>query len=433
MLARTLRVYRESFSGLSRAAWLISLASFINRSGTMVIPFLSIYLISVLGFSLEQAGVAMTIFGVGSLCGSYLGGYLTDKIGYYRVFFWSLFLGGALFILLGFVKSVEGIYAVIFVLSTFGESFRPATMAALAIHSAPETRTRSYSLMRMSINLGFTIGPAVGGLLAGLYGYDLLFWVDGITCISAALFFRFALKPKKVAASEAVETSETPSLRVPSPYTDRPYLVFLFLTVIGAFVFLQIISTLPVYYEREMHLSEGQIGALLALNGFVVFLLEMPMVFTLEKRMKVLNCIGAGVLLFGAAYLILNLSVTSMAVAVVSMLALSLGEIFNMPFANSFALSRSVEANRGKYMGMYSMSYSVAHIIGPYTSMRIADNWGFSTLWYLLAGLSVVTFVGFMLLKSGRQAVIQAVKSGSPRLFLQKRRNRREKPDTVGF
>ena len=365
----------------------------------MVLPFLSIYLISDLGFTMKQAGAAMTLFGFGSFLGSYLGGYFSDKIGYYRVLFWSLTLGGLLFILLGFVKSINGVYAMIFVLSSIGDAFRPATMAALAAHSSPENRTRSYSLMRMSINLGFTIGPAIGGVLAFWKGYQTLFWVDGITCIASAIAFRVFLNPKKAMNAPKEAASEHIERPAQSPYNDRQYLIFLLLTVVSATVFLQIISSLPVYYKQEMHLSEGKIGALLAFNGLIVFLMEMPLVFMLERKMKRMNCIGAGVLMFGFGYAILNSAPQSLAIAVLGMLALSIGEIFNMPFANSFALSRTTDANRGKYMGLYSMTYSLAHIFGPYFSMKIAERHGFDILWYISAVLSLLAFVGFMMMK----------------------------------
>ncbi len=399
MLSRTISAYLESYRGLSRSAWLISLASLINRSGTMVLPFLSVYLISDLHFTMEQAGIAMTLFGIGSFFGSFLGGNLTDKVGYHRVLFWSLFSGGVGFMALGNVKSLEGIYAMILVLSIVGEAFRPATMAALAAHSTPENRTRSYSLMRMSINLGFTIGPAVGGVLAAWKGYYSLFWVDGITCIASAIFFRMFLNPKQQSEADKVASESAESPVVQSPYKDKQYLIFLLLTMLGATVFLQIISTLPVYYAKVIHMSEWQIGALLGLNGLIVFLTEMPLVFTLERKMKRMNCIITGIVLYAFGYLVLNIAPQSVAIAVLSMFALSIGEIFNMPFANSFALSRTTDANRGKYMGLYSMTYSVAHIIGPYFSLKIAERYGFDLLWYGSGVICIFVVWGFMGMK----------------------------------
>lgn len=364
----------------------------------MVIPFLSVYLTTKLGFTLGQAGGAMAIFGLGSLAGSFIGGHLTDRIGYYPVLFWSLLLGGGMFISLGYVSSVPAVYTTIFILSVIADSFRPATMTAIGAYSQPENRTRSFSLLRMAINLGWSVGPAIGGFLAASVGYGALFWADGLTCMAAAFAFRFYLKPKK-SSKEKEAGSKAEKGNAPSAYEDRTYLVFLTMSTVVAIIFMQILSTLPVFYKQELQLSEAVIGALLALNGLLVFFLEMPMVFTLERRVNGLTSIGIGVLLYGASYLILNLPVAGLVLAVISMAMLSVGEIFNMPFTNTFAMSRTTDANRGQYMGLFSMSYSAAHIAGPYLSMKVAGFWGFSVLWYLMGALSVVIYFGFMLLK----------------------------------
>ena len=366
----------------------------------MVIPFLSIYLTTQKGFSLGDAGLTMLFFGLGSFTGSFLGGYLTDKIGYYSVMFWSLFLAGFLFVFLGYVNSLRGIWATVFILSAIGDSFRPATMTAVGVYSRPENRTRSFSLMRMAINLGWSIGPATGGLLIAILGYKALFWADGLTCIGAALFFRFMLQPKKKAkTSEEVEPVPIEKLKARSPYKDGTYLVFLAMTTIGAIIFMQIISTLPVFYNQEMHLSEAEIGGLLALNGLIIVFLEMPLIFTMERKLNGLDSIAWGVLMYGFAYLVFNFAPAGIAIAVVSMISLSIGEIFNMPFTNTYVMSRTTDANRGRYMGLFSMSYSVAHIVGPAVSFKIAEYWGFDTLWYILGVLSVAVYFGFMLMK----------------------------------
>ncbi len=400
MIARTVSLYRDSFSGLSKSVWLLSAVTFINRSGTMVIPFLSVYLTAQKGFSLGDAGMTMLFFGLGSFAGSFLGGYLTDKIGYYSVLFWSLFLGGFLFVVLGYVDSLWGIWATVFVLSTIGDSFRPATMTAVGVYSRPENRTRSFSLMRMAINLGWSVGPAAGGLLIATLGYDMLFWADGLTCIGAALFFRFMLKPKKkVESAGETEVEPVKKQKAPSAYKDKTYLVFLAMTTIGSLIFMQLISTLPVFYNQEMHLSEAEIGGLLALNGLLIVLVEMPLIFTLERKFNGLDSIAWGVLMYGFSYLVFNLVPAGMFVAIVSMIALSFGEIFNMPFTNTYAMSRATDENRGQYMGLFSMSFSLAHIVGPAVSFKVAELWGFGTLWYILAGLSVLVYFGFMLMK----------------------------------
>ncbi|MEY3367868.1 MAG: hypothetical protein RI973_1023 [Bacteroidota bacterium] len=402
MITRAFSVYKDAFSGLPHSVWLLSTVTLINRSGTMVIPFLSIYLTTQKGFSLEDAGITLFLFGLGSLIGSFSGGYLTDKIGYFRVIFWSLLLGGFLFIATGYAEGTWGIWASVLALSIIGESFRPATMTAIGVYSQPENRTRSFSLMRMAINLGWSVGPAVGGLLISGVGYRALFWVDGLTCIFAAIFFALVLKPKEKQgeAGEAAAGQEKPApVAVVSPYQDKPYLFFLLITTVSAIVFMQIISTLPVYFNREVHLTEAEIGALMALNGLLIVMLEMPVIFVMESRLGKVSSIGLGVLMYGVSYAILNLAPPGMLIAAVSMTVLSIGEIFNLPMANTYAMSRTTDANRGRYMGLFSMTWSVAHILGPAASFKVAEHLGFNALWYIVAGLSVAVYLGYWLLE----------------------------------
>ncbi|MFL5739637.1 MAG: MFS transporter, partial [Flavisolibacter sp.] len=197
MLLSSVQLYRNAYNGLSRHVWWLSLVIFINRSGTMVIPFLTVYLTDK-GYSLAQAGYAMAAFGTGAIAGAYLGGRLTDRLGHFYVQVFSLLMNGILFIVLGQMRTLPQIIVCIFILSTLGESFRPANSAAIAAYSNDANRTRSYSLNRLAINLGWSIGPAVGGLLASR-SYSLLFWVDGLTCIIASMLLYLVFSPVKEA------------------------------------------------------------------------------------------------------------------------------------------------------------------------------------------------------------------------------------------
>jgi MFS family permease len=194
MVKASIQLYRNAYSGLPREMWWLSFVMFINRSGTMVIPFLTVY-ITHKGYTLAEAGYVMGAFGAGSILGGFLGGRLTDKYGFYWVQVSSLFLNGLLFIILGQMESIFKIGLTIFVLSSLGEAFRPANAAAIAAYSTEENRTRCYSLNRLAINLGWAVGPAIGGILAGI-NYKLLFWVDGFTCIAASGLLLITLLPK---------------------------------------------------------------------------------------------------------------------------------------------------------------------------------------------------------------------------------------------
>lgn len=106
MIATTARTYRNAYSGLSRSTWLLSLVMLINRSGTMVVPFMTLYLTSPqMGYSVGQAGIVFGLFGLGAFSGAFFGGKMTDRIGFYPVQMITLIGGGVLFIVLGQMKS----------------------------------------------------------------------------------------------------------------------------------------------------------------------------------------------------------------------------------------------------------------------------------------------------------------------------------------
>ncbi len=392
MIVRTLRLYRDSFQGLSKPVWLLAVVMFINRMGTMVIPFLTIYLTTRLGFTLGQAGWAMTCFGLGSVVGSWLGGRLTDRYGSYPVQFWALFLGGMLFISLQWLRLPWQMYLMIFCVSAVADAFRPASMAAVGAYSKPENRTRSFSLLRLAINLGWSAGPAIGGWLAAHAGYAWLFWADGLTCIAAALALRILLSPART--SRHVQEEAEPHSEGRSPWSDGHYMFFLSLTIVGAVVFMQFFSSLPVFYKQVLHLDEHVIGLIMAYNGLLVFAFEMPLVYIAERRFHQLHCIMAGTLLYAISYVVLNVPGWPLGIALVGMTALSFGEIMNMPFTNTYAISRATASNRGQYMGLFTMAFSSAHVIAPALGMQVAAHFGFSTLWWLLGALSMIVIAG---------------------------------------
>src|SRR3954469_23844029 len=185
MLTATIRLYKNAYTGLSLHTWYLSAVMLINRSGTMVIPFMTIYCTQELHFSITQAGFVMGLFGFGAIAGALIGGRITDRFGFYPQQVASLLLGGIMFIVTGYLHTYLSLCIGTFILSVCNESFRPANATAIAFYSKQENRTRSYSLNRLAINLGWAVGGAIGGFLASI-NYKLLFWVDGCTNIAAA-------------------------------------------------------------------------------------------------------------------------------------------------------------------------------------------------------------------------------------------------------
>lgn len=374
------------YQGLSREVWFMALTMLINRSGAMVIPFLSLYLTNFLEFSFEQVGWIMSCYGLGSLAGVYIGGKLADGIGYYRVMYLSLLGTGFMFFVIQLIQDFYGFCLGVFFLTIIADMFRPAVWVALDDYSQVENRTRSVTLIRLAINLGFSLGPALGGFLITYVSYRSLFWIDGFTCFVACLIILRFLHQK----SKVIKKDKKANKATLSPYRDRPYLVFWFAMFLIGFTFMQYFSTIPLYYSQRLGLDEDKIGLLLAMNGFLIFLLEMPIVHSLEKgKLESLKIVIGGTFLLMLSFLVLTIG-PLIGFAVIGIIFMTFGEMLGFPFSNSFALDRSKLGNQGAYMALYSMSFSVAHILGPNIGMQFSDKYGFETTWYLMGGICLI-------------------------------------------
>ena len=222
--------YRNSFSNLSRNAWILSIVMLINRSGSMVLLFTSLYLTRDLGFTIGQAGIVMSFYGIGSVLGSYAGGWLTDRKNHFDIMVFSLLTSGLILLLMLTATSMIFLSAIIFLYAYTADMFRPANSAAIAAYSTPENRTRSVSLVRLAVNLGFFVGPAVGGFVALHLGYKWLFIIDACTSFAAAAML-FAYLPRKV-HSEIPHDNEVLKDSTTSAYRDYRYLFFILMTAL---------------------------------------------------------------------------------------------------------------------------------------------------------------------------------------------------------
>ena len=357
----------------------------------MVVPFLTIYCTQKLNFSIVQAGMIMSIFGLGSVFGAFIGGKITDKIGFYYLQVGALLSGGLMFILIGFLESFLSLALGTFILSMCNESFRPANSTAVAYYSNENTRTRSYSLNRLAVNLGWSFGGALGGFIAS-YDYHLLFILDGATNILSAILL---MKLLPVVKKQKTEKHEHEKPLILSAYRDKLYLVFILLTTLFASCFFQLFTLQTVFFKSEWHLSEQFIGGLMAMNGLIIVGTEMVIVSNLEGRKPPLFLIGTGIIIAAISYTILNLMPAAAWAALISIILITIGEMLSMPFMNTFWISRSEESNRGEYAGLYTIAWSVAQIIGPIYGAFLIDYGGYSLFWWVITGICLLTAAGF--------------------------------------
>ena len=359
----------------------------------MVLPFLALYGTNELGFSIAKAGIVTGMYGAGSLLGSWLGGVLTDRIGFYKVLSRSLILGGIGMASLIFFRDFYWLCLAVFVTSTIADASRPPLMAAISLFSKPENQTRAISLVRMALNLGISIGPAVAGFLAGNVGYDWLFILDGITCVGAAVFLVFQLNPEQRAKKNqsAAEDEVDPSIT-----SDWLYMIFLVVTGINIIAFIQILSTVPLFFQEQLLMNETQIGIFFTFNGLLVFFFEMPLVAFSQKRWNPFTSMILGAVLIGMGHLFLNLPLHWILVVAGYNLLVSFGEIINFPFGNSLSLARAPKSQKGKYMGLWAMMFSSAFIIAPILGTQLVEASGFFTTWLIIAGMSFAMVPGFI-------------------------------------
>lgn len=400
MLTSFKELIRNSYSGLSKEIWLLALLTLINRTGSMVILFMTIYLTSELNFTYTQAGIAMSCFGAGSVVGAWVGGFLTDRIGYYNTMFATLFGAGICFFILMYMTTFYAFCIMVFIVSSIADGFRPASMASISAYAKPDNHNRSLSLIRLAINLGFAGGAAVTGTISTLFGYKWLFIIDGTTCILAAFFLLAALKPKEEVIVKDEEVLLDESGKGTSAYKDQTYLLFIFFKMIAAIVFMQLFSTVPVFLKEVLLYNESQYGLLMMTNGLIIVAIEMPLVYLLETRYNRMSLVIIGYAMIASGFLVLGFAQFAVTMTVsYFILAISVGEVIGFPFSNAFALSRSTQGRRGEFMGLYSMAFSIAFIIAPSLGLYVAEAYGFPVLWWGMTGLGAISVLGFVYTK----------------------------------
>ncbi len=388
--------YINTYSGLSKESWMLSVVMLINRSGAMVLPFMGIYMKEQLGYELKEVGFALSFYGIGSIFGSWFGGWLCDKIGSFKTQVASLFACIPLYLMLPNFESLVAICSLLFVLSFAYETFRPANSVAITRYAKKENITRAFSLNRMAMNLGFSIGPALGGFLAE-YSFYLLFVINAVACFIAAIVFILFFGKRK-ARNESLNDNLTKEQKAAqkkrSPYTDYQFLFYTLFCAFFAISFFQLLNTLPLFLENGVGLSKDEIGLVMGFSGLVIVLLEMPMVAIAEKRLTIVQIMFWGTIITGLSFFLYTID-KSLVMIYLAVTLMSIGEILVLPFMSTVTAFRSGPLNKGAYMGVNGISMGIGLIVSPYLGTIIASNYGFDILWTGTFVLLVLTAIGY--------------------------------------
>jgi predicted MFS family arabinose efflux permease len=423
--------YVQAYRGLPRRAWILFAVNLVNSSGSMVIFFLSLYLTRKLGLGTARAGQALSLYGAGSLAGAFLGGWLADRIGSITVQKTSLAVCGVLLIALGQADSLAAILPLLFGLALFAGMLYPANATSMSKICPPELQVKGFALNRLANNLGATIGPAIGGVLA-LHDYRLLFWADGLTSLAAAALFALLWRAPLRMRGARAETDTAASARaggepflyddVPgqdpadrpldpagsgnkssgrSPWRDGPFLLLMLIFLVWCAVFIQVLTTFPLYMRNVYGLAENRIGQLFAVNTILIVTLEMILMERIRKY-PLVRMINVSFILLGAGLGLMPLG-RGFAFGALTVAVWTFGEMLSMPLVSALIAGRADDANRGRYMGLFSFVFSLAFIIAPAGGTAIYGRFGGDAVWIVCAALCVFLAAAFSALRPALQ------------------------------
>ncbi|MDQ6828288.1 MAG: MFS transporter [Gemmatimonadota bacterium] len=378
--------------GLPAPVWIVFAATLVNRAGSMVLPFMVLYVTRHLGVRPALAGMALTVYGIGGLVSGPIAGRLSDRFGPFAVLRVSLVMSGIILFVFPLARRFETFLVITFAWALIGESVRPASLAALTSFVRPEQRKAAVAVNRLAINLGMSVGPAIGGFLATV-SFPLIFVVDGATALAAGVVLSVLLAVRPVARLEArggsEETLYLENERGVSVLRDRRAMVFLTGIFLMAVVFYQHEGAMPLFLVRDLHYRESFYGMLFAVNTVLIVLLEVPLNLAMKRwSARWTLVLGATLIAVGFGSMAVLHSAPGLLLAAV---VWTFGEMIAMPASGAYVADIAPPGRSGEYAGAYAAAYSLAVLVGPWAGTIALEQVGGTVLW---CGALVVGLLG---------------------------------------
>lgn len=388
------RAVRESVSGLPREFWWLWTSTLVNRLGAFVATFMALYLTLDRGYSASYAGLVAALHGLGGVISSLGAGVMTDRLGRRPTLLVAQVSTAVSVAALGFVRDPVGIAAVAFLVGMASNASRPAVQAMMADIVRPEDRIRAFSLNYWAINLGFAISSAGAGFIAE-YSYLTGFLIEaGMTLVCAVLVF-VKLPESRPGKESADSSAESGAVSLVTVLRDGRYMSVVGLSFLIALVFQQGYLALPVAMG-EAGFTPADFGMAIAVNGVLIVVLQIPVTRFIEHRdpgrLLVISSLLAG---YGFG---LTAFAGSVGVFALTVCVWTLAEIVNAPTQTGLVVRLSPVHGRGRYQGMYTMSWAVASLVAPLMSGFVIDHWGAEWLWGMCAVVGTVAGLGYGLL-----------------------------------
>ncbi len=347
---------RKDIAAMPRTIWVLFVGTLINRFGSFVFVFLAVYLTGK-GYTAPQAGLAIGAYGIGAICASLVGGWLADHLGRRNTIVLSMVLSAGVMMGLSQADAYPLLMSLTILAGFCAEMYRPAATALIADVTTPAQRVTAYALYRLAINAGFAIGPAVGGLMAHK-SFFLLFVGDATTSLVYACIAIAAL-PNRVVAHHATQSGKS-ALR--AIVHDSSFLMFLASTMAASMVFMQHVSSYPLWIT-SLGYSSSVFGLLISLNGVIICLTELPLT-TVTRRLPARRVMVIGMLVFGAGFALTGL-VRTIPLLACTVVVWTIGEMFYFPMAAAHVANISPPDMRGRYQGAWGISWGLGAVLGP--------------------------------------------------------------------
>ena len=389
--------------GLPASVWIVFATTFVNRAGTMVVPFMVLYVTRHLGVRPALAGVALTVYGLGGLVSGPIAGRLCDRLGAFAVLRGALVLSGLILLAFPLASRFGTFLAITFVWSLVAESVRPATMTALTSVVRPEQRKVAVAVNRLGINLGMSVGPAVGGFLATV-SFPLLFVVDGASALAAGLVLTALLAWRPLALLAAGRLGDDPLALENRPGTsvlrDPRAVVFLTGVFLMGVVFYQHEGAMPLFLVRDLHYRESFYGLLFVVNTVLIVVAEVPL------NLAMAGWSHRGTMVLGAVLYALGFGSMALLHSVpgllLSAVVWTFGEMIAIPASSAYAADIAPPGRTGRYAGAYAAMFSLAILVGPWAGTIALEQFGGTALW---SGILVIGLLSAAVLSLTDQRV----------------------------
>ncbi|MEV6311631.1 MFS transporter [Streptomyces sp. NPDC051840] len=385
----------QTVAGLPKEFWWLWTSTLVNRLGAFVATFMALYLTLDRGYSASYAGLVASLHGLGGVVSSLGAGVMTDRLGRRPTMLIAQISTAVSVAVLGFMVHPVAIAGVAFVVGMASNASRPAVQAMMADIVRPEDRVRAFSLNYWAVNLGFAVSSAGAGFVAE-YSYLAGFMGEAALTLLCAVVVFLKVPESRPEAPPLVSGADAPDdVRLSTVLRDGRYMGVVGLSFLVALIFQQGYVGLPVAMGTD-GLSSSDFGTAIAVNGVLIVLLQIPVTRFIQhrdpRRLLILSSLVAG---YGFG---LTAFAGSVGVYALTVCVWTLAEIVNAPTQTGIVVQLSPAHGRGRYQGMYTMSWSVAALIAPLMSGFVIDHYGATWLWGTCAVLGTVTAFGYWLL-----------------------------------